>query len=64
VVVILVLAALAVVAFTVLNLRGVTRTAAAAKVLLVATVVVLAGFLALAATATVLATTARGGPRV
>jgi APA family basic amino acid/polyamine antiporter len=44
------LAALAVVAFTALNLRGVTRTATAAKVLLVATLVVLLGFLALAAT--------------
>ena len=43
------LAALAVVAFTVLNLRGVTRTATAAKVLLSATVLVLLGFLALAA---------------
>jgi APA family basic amino acid/polyamine antiporter len=43
------LAALAVVAFTVLNLRGVTRTATAAKVLLTATLVVLLGFLALAA---------------
>ena len=43
------LAALAVVAFTVLNLRGVTRTATAAKVLLAATVLVLLGFLALAA---------------
>jgi APA family basic amino acid/polyamine antiporter len=44
------LAALAVVAFTVLNLRGVTRTATAAKVLLVATLVVLLGFLALSVT--------------
>jgi APA family basic amino acid/polyamine antiporter len=44
------LAALAVVAFTVLNLRGVTRTATAAKVLLAATLVVLAGFLALVVT--------------
>lgn len=44
------LAALAVVAFTVLNLRGVTRTATAAKVLLAATLVVLTGFLALVAT--------------
>jgi APA family basic amino acid/polyamine antiporter len=44
------LAALVVVAFTVLNLRGVTRTATAAKVLLVATLVVLTGFLALVAT--------------
>ena len=43
------LAALAVVAFTVLNLRGVTRTATAAKVLLAATLVVLLGFLAVAA---------------
>jgi APA family basic amino acid/polyamine antiporter len=44
------LAALAVAAFTVLNLRGVTRTASAAKVLLAATLLVLAGFLVLAAT--------------
>lgn len=43
------LAALAVVAFTVLNLRGVTRTATAAKVLLAATLLVLAGFLVLVA---------------
>ncbi len=43
------LAAGAVVAFTVLNLRGVTRTATAAKVLLAATLVVLLGFLALSA---------------
>lgn len=43
------LAALAVVAFTVLNLRGITRTATAAKVLLGATLLVLLGFLALAA---------------
>lgn len=43
------LAALAVVAFTVLNLRGVTRTATAAKVLLAATLLVLVGFLVLAA---------------
>lgn len=44
------LAALVVVAFTVLNLRGITRTAAAARVLLVTTLLVLLGFLALAAT--------------
>ena len=44
------LAALAVAAFTVLNLRGVTRTATAAKVLLAATLLVLLGFLALTAT--------------
>jgi APA family basic amino acid/polyamine antiporter len=44
------LAALVVVAFTVLNLRGITRTATAAKVLLAATMVVLGGFLVLAAT--------------
>ncbi|MDR7252448.1 APA family basic amino acid/polyamine antiporter [Nocardioides sp. BE266] len=44
------LAALAVVAFTVLNLCGVTRTATAAKVLLGATLLVLVGFLAVAAT--------------
>ncbi len=44
------LAAAVVVAFTVLNLRGITRTATAAKVLLAATLVVLVGFLALAAT--------------
>jgi APA family basic amino acid/polyamine antiporter len=44
-----VLAALAVVVLTVLNLRGVTRTATAVKVLLVATLVVLTGFLVLAA---------------
>ena len=44
------LAAVVVVAFTGLNLRGVTRTATAARVLLVATLLVLTGFLALAAT--------------
>lgn len=43
-------AALVVVAFTVLNLRGITRTATAARVLLAATLLVLVGFLALAAT--------------
>lgn len=43
------LAAGAVVAFTVLNLRGVTRTATAAKVLLVATLTVVVGFLVLSA---------------
>ena len=44
------LAALVVVAFTVLNLRGVTRTATAARVLLATTLLVLLGFLVLAAT--------------
>ena len=44
------LAAAAVVVFTVLNLRGVTRTATAARVLLAVTLVVLLGFLVLAAT--------------
>ena len=44
------LAAAAVVAFTVLNLRGITRTATAARVLLAATLLVLVGFLVLAAT--------------
>ena len=44
------LAALVVVAFTVLNLRGITRTATAARVLLVATLVVLLGFVLIAAT--------------
>ena len=44
------LAAAAVVVFTVLNLRGVTRTATAARMLLAATLVVLLGFLVLAAT--------------
>ena len=43
------LAVLAVAAFTVLNLRGITRTATAAKVLLVATLLVLVGFLGLSA---------------
>lgn len=43
------LAAGAVVAFTVLNLRGVTRTATAAKMLLVATLTVVVGFLVLSA---------------
>jgi APA family basic amino acid/polyamine antiporter len=41
------LGAVAVVAFTVLNLRGVTRTATAAKILLAATLLVLLGFLVL-----------------
>ena len=44
------LAALMVVAFTVLNLRGVTRTATAARVLLATTLVVLVGFLAVVGT--------------
>ena len=44
------LAALVVVAFTALNLRGVTRTATAARVLLATTLLVLLGFLVLAAT--------------
>lgn len=44
------LAALVVVAFTVLNLRGITRTATAARVLLVTTLAVLLGFLLIAAT--------------
>lgn len=42
------LAAVAVVCFTVLNLRGVTRTATAARILLAATLVVLVGFLVVA----------------
>ena len=44
------LAAAAVVVFTGLNLRGITRTATAAKVLLAATLLVLVGFLVLAGT--------------
>jgi len=43
-------AAVVVVGFTVANLRGVTRTAAMARVLLAATLVVLAGFLVLGVT--------------
>jgi APA family basic amino acid/polyamine antiporter len=45
-----VLAALAVVVLTVLNLRGVTRTATAAKVLLATTTLVLVGFVVLSVT--------------
>ena len=50
------LAAAATVLFTVLNLRGITRTATAAKVLLAATLVVLVGFLVLARSSDVLPT--------
>jgi APA family basic amino acid/polyamine antiporter len=59
------LAALVVVAFTALNLRGITRTATAARALLVATLVVLVGFLVLAGTGDAQATAplgATGGP--